>query len=105
VKPYLNPKGELPAYLLDPSIEHSIESAVQHTEQNSILVLAPQTVRDIVTRIERKLDKREVPTLIITSSGVRYFLRQMVEHSSGNVFPVSHNEVPAGVKVLSLGVL
>ncbi len=36
VKPYLNAKGELAAYLLDPSLEQTIESAVQHTEQNSI---------------------------------------------------------------------
>ncbi len=104
-KPYLNQKGELPAYFLDPSIEHQIESAVQHTEQNSILVLSPQVVRDIVTRIERKLEKREVPTVIVTASGARYFLRQVLETSLPNVFPLSHNEVPPGVKILSLGVI
>ena len=104
-KPYLNQKGELPAYFLDPSMEHQIESAVQHTEQNSILVLSPQVVREIVSRIERKLEKREVPTVIITASGARFFLRQMLETSLPNVFPLSHNEVPAGVKILSLGVI
>ncbi len=104
-KPYLNQKGELPAHFLDPSVEHQIESAVQHTEQNSILVLSPQLVREIVTRIERKLEKREVPTVIVTASGARYFLRQMLETSLPNVFPLSHNEVPPGVKILSLGVI
>ena len=104
-KPYLNQKGELPAYFLDPSVEHQIESAVQHTEQNSILVLSPQLVRDIVARIERKLEKREVPTVIVTASGARYFLRQMLETSLPNIFPLSHNEVPPGLKILSLGVI
>ncbi len=105
VKPHLNEKGELPAYLIDPSVEQTIESAVQHSEQNSVLVLSPQVVREIVTRVERKLDKRDIPTAILTSSGARYFLRQMVENSSGNLSFISHNEVPSGVKVTSLGVI
>ncbi len=104
-KPYLNQKGELPAFFLDSSVEQSIESAVQHTDQNSILVLSPQVVREIVTRIERKLDKRETPTVLVTSSGARFVLRQMIEPSLPNLFPVAHNEVPAGVKILSLGVI
>ena len=104
-KPYLNQKGELPAFFLETSVEQSIESAVQHTDQNSILVLSPQVVREIVTRIERKLGKRESPTLLVTSSGARFFLRQMLEPSLPNVFPIAHNEVPAGVKILSLGVI
>ena len=105
VKPYLNPKGELPAYFLDTSIEQTIESDVQHSEQNSILALAPQVVRDVVARLERKIERREAPVLIVTSSAVRYFLRQIVEAPMPNVFPVSHNEVPAGVKILSLGTI
>jgi len=104
-KPYLNQKGELPAFFLEPSLEQSIESATQHSEQNSILVLSPQVVRDIVTRVERKLGKREAPTVIVTTASTRYFLRQMLEPSLPNVFPISHNEVPVGVKILSLGVI
>jgi flagellar biosynthesis protein FlhA len=105
VKPYLNPKGELPAYFLESSVEQTIESAVQHSEQNSILALSPQVVREVLTRLERKIERREVPVVIVTSSGARYFLRQMVEAQMPNLFPVSHNEVPAGVKILSLGTI
>jgi flagellar biosynthesis protein FlhA len=105
VKPYLNQKGELPAYFLDPSTEQTIESAVQHSEMNSVLVLAPQTVRDIVAKIEKKVERREVPTVLVTSSGARYFLRQVLESAAPNVFPVGHNEVPSGIKILSLGVV
>jgi flagellar biosynthesis protein FlhA len=105
VKPYLNPKGELPAYFLDSSVEQTIESAVQHSEQNSILALAPQLVREILNRLEKKLERRESPVIVLTSSGARYFLRQIVEATMPNVFPVSHNEVPSGVKILSLGTI
>jgi flagellar biosynthesis protein FlhA len=105
VKPYLNQKGELPAWLMDASVEQMVEGAVQHTEQNSILALSPQVVRDILNRIERKVEKPEMPVAVITSSGARYFLRQIVEPSLGNLFFLSHNEVPTGFKVLSLGVI
>jgi flagellar biosynthesis protein FlhA len=105
IKPYLNARGELAAYLLDPSAEQAIESAVQHTDHNSILVLAPQVVREIVSHIERKLERREVPVVIVTSSGARYFLRQMLEPALSNVFPISHNEVPPAVRLASLGTI
>jgi flagellar biosynthesis protein FlhA len=105
VKPYLNQKGELPAFFLDSAIEQTIESAVQHSEQNSVLVLAPQVVHEVVSRLERTLERREVATVVVVSSGGRYFLRQMLESSLPNVFPISHNEVPAGVKILSLGAI
>ena len=105
VKPYLNAKGELPAYVMDNSTEQAVESAVQHTEVNSLCMLPPQIVREIVSRMERKIERREVPTVVLTSVGARYFLRQMVESSLHNVFFISHNEVPAGVKILSLGAI
>jgi flagellar biosynthesis protein FlhA len=105
VKPYLNQKGELPAYIMDNSTEQAVESAVQHSEANSICVLSPQIVREIVVRFERKFERREIPAVVLTSVGARYFLRQMTEPSLSNVFFISHNEVPAGVKVQSLGVI
>jgi len=105
VKPYLNQSGQLPAFLMENSVEQTIESGVQHNEQNSMLVLPPQAVREIVARIERKLDKRETPAVIVTSCGARHFLRQMIETSLNNVACISHNEVPPETKILSLGVI
>jgi flagellar biosynthesis protein FlhA len=103
IKPYLNPKGELPAYFVDGATEQNIESAIQHTEHNSILMLPPQAVRDIANRFETKLDNRANATVVLTTSGARYFLRQILEPSLPNVFPLAHNEVPPGTRILSLG--
>jgi flagellar biosynthesis component FlhA len=55
--------------------------------------------------MERKIENREVPVAVLTSSGARYFLRQIAEPSMGNLFFISHNEVPSGIKVQSLGVI
>jgi flagellar biosynthesis protein FlhA len=105
VKPYLNPAGDLPAYFVDPSIDQVVESAVEHAEQNSHLGVAPQAIREILNRIESKVGTAGAPVVAVTSSGARYFLRQVVESSLPNLFFLAHSEVPAGVKVLSLGVI
>ena len=105
VKPYLNAAGEVPAYFVDPAIEKAVESAVEHSEQNSHLGLAPQMIRDILTRIESRVGAPGMPVVAVTNSGARYFLRQIVESSLPNMFFVAHSEVPPGVKVVSLGVI
>jgi flagellar biosynthesis component FlhA len=70
-----------------------------------MLALAPGTMRDVLDRVERAVGPLETPAVAITTSGCRYFLRQAVEASMPNLFFLSHNEVPAGVRVVSLGVI
>ena len=103
VKPYLNRAGELPAWFLDPAIEQAVEAAVEHGEQNSHAAVAPQTVRDLLNRFAARIGTPEAPVVAVTSSGARYFLRQMTEPVMPNLFFVSHNEVPPGLRVHSLG--
>jgi flagellar biosynthesis protein FlhA len=105
VKRFLDASGNLPAYFLDSAIEQAVESAVEHGEQNSHLSMAPQTIRDILDRIQRKIGAPEASVVAVTTPGARYFLRQIVEPTVSNLFFLSHNEIPAGVKVVSLGVI
>ena len=103
VKPYLNRAGDLPAWFVDPSIEQAVESAVEHGEQNSHISLPPQQIRDILNRISARVQSPETPVVAITSSGARYFLRQLGEPTLPNLFFLAHNEVPPGLRVQSLG--
>jgi len=105
VKPYLNSSGDLPAYLLDPSLEQMVESGVEHGEHSSHLNLAPQAIREVLERIRRTVGTPDTPVVAVTSSTARYFLRQMAEPSIRSLFFLSHNEIPAGAKVVSLGVI
>jgi len=105
IAPYLNQNGELAAWFMDPSIEQLVEAAVEHGENNSHIALAPQVLRDIIGRITRAIGTPEVPVIAVASSGSRYFLRQLTESAIWNLFFVSHNEIPAGVRVQSLGVV
>jgi flagellar biosynthesis protein FlhA len=105
VKPYLTGSGDLPAFFLDPSLEQPIEAAVEHTENTSHLSLSPQRVRDVLDRVNRAAGSPDNPVVVVTGSGSRYFLRQIVEATIPNLTVLSHNEIPAGVKVMSLGVI
>ena len=103
VKPYLNSKGELPAWFADPSIEQAVESSVEHSETTSHFSLPPQRIRDIATRIQAVAGGAEPAAVLLTGSGSRFFLRQMIEAGLPNLAVLSHNEVPPGIKVASLG--
>jgi flagellar biosynthesis protein FlhA len=103
VKPYLNRAGDLPAWFIDPVIERMVEGAVEHGEQNSHLALAPQQIRDILNRIAARVQSPEAPVVAVTSSGARYFLRQIVEANLPNLFFLAHNEIPPGLRVQSMG--
>jgi flagellar biosynthesis protein FlhA len=105
VKPYASPSGDLSVYLVDSTIEQAVESATEHTEHTSHLNLAPQRIRDIQERITRAVGSPETPIVALASSGSRYFLRQIVETATGNLMFLSHNEIPPGLKVVSLGVI
>ena len=105
VRPYLSPNGDLLAFFVDPQIEQAVESAVEHTEHGSTVALHPNTIREINNKIARTMGAPESPMVAITSSAARYFLRQLVESAQWNVFFLAHNEIPAGLKVHSLGVI
>jgi flagellar biosynthesis protein FlhA len=105
VKPYLNSGGDLPAFFVDPQIEHAIESAIEYTDHASHLNLNPQRLRDILDRVTRSLGSADSPMAVMTGSTSRYFLRQIVEGTLPNVSVLSHNEIPAGVRVVSMGLI
>ncbi len=103
VKPYLNQAGELPAWFLEPAVEQAIESTVEHSDTSSHFSLPPQRIRDIVGRMQAATGNVEAGTVLLAGSGSRFFLRQMIESSIPNLAVLSHNEVPPGVRVISLG--
>ena len=105
VQPYLNPAGDLPAFLLEPSIEQMVEGGIEHGDQASHLNLSPIRIREILDRIAKKINVTDSPVVLLTGSACRHFLKQIVEAAFSNLVVLSHNEVPAGVRVQSLGMV
>jgi flagellar biosynthesis component FlhA len=42
---------------------------------------------------------------VLSSSGSRHFLRQMLEGTLPNLTVLAHNEIPAGIRVVSMGIV
>ncbi len=105
VKNYLDAKGELQAYFIDPSLERSVETAVEHGEFGSSLGMSPEAMRDLLERFRKRFPAPQTSAAVITSSGARYFLRQILETSVPNLTVLSHNEIPADVTVRSRGLI
>jgi flagellar biosynthesis protein FlhA len=105
VKNYLDAKGDLQAYFVDPNLERSVETAVEHGEFSSSLGMSPESMRDLLERFRKKFPAPQTNAAVITSSGTRYFLRQILETSLPNLTLLSHNEIPADVTVRSRGLI
>jgi flagellar biosynthesis protein FlhA len=105
VKPLLASTGELKAYFLDPSLEHTVEKTVEHSDQNSVAAIAPQAARELIGKVQRQLENPQTSMVLIASAGSRYFVRQLLEGTMPNLHVLSHNEVPGGLRVQSLGLI
>ncbi len=105
VKPYLAASGELPAYLLDPALEQIVEGAVQLSESTSHLNLDPTRIRDLIDRVSRGVGGSNSSSVILASSGARHFLHQILEGALPNIAILAHSEIPAGIRVGSLGLI
>jgi flagellar biosynthesis protein FlhA len=104
VKQLSNAQDEISAYLVDPNIERAIESAVEHTELNSVLTMPPEGIRNVLSQLGKKIEKFE-SAVVIASAGARHFLRQIAEATMPNLTVLSHSEIPPAVKVRSRGVI
>jgi flagellar biosynthesis protein FlhA len=102
VAPYVNANGELAAYLAGAELERTLEGAIEHGDTNSLFSLAPERAREIVQRLQASINRDE-EAVLVSSPGVRYFLRQLTEVSHPNLTVLSQNENPPTVTVVSLG--
>ncbi len=105
VQPHLNSQGDLPIYFLTPGLERVIEEHVEHGELASHLHLDIDTINQVLDAFRRSLDTQEGSAAVLVSAGSRPFIRQIVEASFPNLAVLSHNEIPSGVRLVSLGTI
>jgi flagellar biosynthesis component FlhA len=57
----------------------------------------------VTGRLKKLVDGPNPSATLLTGSAIRYFVRQIAEQSSYQIHVLAHGEIPAGVKVISLG--
>ena len=103
VKPFVAPDGNLPALIVEGSLEREVEQAVEHQESISHCNLAPQQVRTLLEAAKSAVARHGSSFALLTSTGARFFVRQILENQFPGIGVLSHGEVPAGAKVIALG--
>jgi flagellar biosynthesis protein FlhA len=96
-------EGLIPVMTIDPQIERLIRERAQEG-----INLEPQVAQRIMTAVQQAVEifgKRGLLPVFLTAAGVRRHLRQLISHYLPQIAVLSHNEIAAGVKIQSLGVL
>jgi flagellar biosynthesis protein FlhA len=103
VQPYLNSQGDLPIYFLSPALEQLVEQHVEHGELSSHLHLDVDGISRILDAGARCLDSSDRECVLLVSAGSRAFVSQILEASFPHLAVLSHNEIPAGIRLVSRG--
>ena len=105
-KPYVDNKHILSVLNLKSDMEDVISRGINQTEYGAYLALGPQEARGIIDEIKKGIDgvpaKIELP-VILCSSTIRRHLKKLCDSFQLQVAVFSHNEIPGGLEVQSLG--
>jgi len=105
-RPYLEGKKTLKVLNVKPSIEEMLTKGINQTDFGAYLALGPSEANSIINHVKKSIDeitaKIEQP-VILCSTTVRRHLKKLCDSFQIQVAVFSHNEIPGGLQVQSLG--
>ena len=105
-KPYIEGDRELKVLTVGSEMEEVIASGINQTEYGSYLALEPQQAQSIIDTVKRELRnaalKVEQP-VILCSTTIRRHLKKLCERFQVQATVFSHNEIPSGLDIQSIG--
>jgi len=108
VNRFLTPDRVLPLVTLSPRLEKIIAEAVHRTEDGTYLALEPSLAQRLLGKLaawSEQFALQGQQPLVLCSSGVRGHLRRMTERFLPSLSIIAPGEIPANVKIHSLGVV
>ena len=112
VKPYLNESGILQGITLDAGVEQLFISAVQEMSKNGAssqmgqVILPPELLQKFYVKLKEEVEKVlnvGIQPVLITSPGIRLYVRRLIENNFPNLVVISIAEIPSAVEIESLG--
>ncbi len=105
-KPYLDDNKILKVLNLKPDVEEAIVRGINQTDYGAFLALGPKEASTIIDSIQKSLEsvsiKIEQP-VILCSTAIRRHLKKLCESFQVQVAVFSHNEIPGGIEIQSMG--
>lgn len=97
--------GTIQVITMDPSVEETIQNAVQHREHGSYLALDPQVAQKILDSLSSLVSSfagGQQPALLSIPQ-IRPHVRRLTERYFPSLAVLSHNEIAANMKIKSIG--
>ncbi len=104
---HVQPDGIIPVITMDSSVEEIIQSSIQHREHGSHLALDPQKAQKVLDNLSGLISGfggSQQPALLV-SPQIRPHVRRLTERYFPNLAVLSHNEIAAGMKIQSIGMV
>lgn len=93
---YTRGQSTLIVYLLDPQIEETVRSSVQHTSSGSYLALEPEITQEILAAVRNEvgnLPPSAQQPVILTTMEIRRYFRKLVELEFPHLAVLSYQEL------------
>jgi len=104
-----SPAGEaLKVITVGASVEKRFANAIQRTEQGSYLSLDPEATQQIYEALVeqvRVVQQQGIQPVLLTTPGIRTYMRQFLERFSADIPVLSYNELEPQLEVQSIGVI
>jgi flagellar biosynthesis protein FlhA len=91
---------------LDRDVEELVAESVHNSEQGSYLALEPGTAQHFLANLRSSVDRfgqTGTTPVLICSPTIRRHVKKFTERFLNNLVVLSHNEIPANIKIQSLG--
>jgi len=102
---YQGESGELAAISFAPSLEERLLQSIVRTDHGSVLALDPAEAQSLAGRIGRALEAAVAQPVLLCTPALRPHLWRLFSRVLPQVGVLSHNEVPAHVRVAPVAVL
>lgn len=100
--------GVIHAIQVGAGIEKKLAESIHRTEQGDILTIDPESTNQLIhsfTESIQQMSQMGIRPIILTSAGIRMYLRQLLERSFADIPILSYNELESTVEVQSVGVV
>jgi flagellar biosynthesis protein FlhA len=103
--PHVSENNELGVLVLDPQLEHAIQSGIETSDRGSFLALDPNRIQDLLNRIVNGVTSLlpGAQPVLLTNPVVRPHLRRLLERAMPHLVVLSHSEIPMDIRVVNLG--
>ena len=106
VKPYMDSQGTLPVITLDARAEQALQESIRQTDGGAYLAMNPGTAQRLMQHINKAVEDAvgtDGQPIVLTSPMSRPHLAQLVMRFLPSVPVISQAEIPADVRLTSVG--